>query len=587
MEQETAAAEVRRAAPEKPKRRRGIKKWIVLAVVAAVLAAAVIAAGQLLRRFGGAVQAYASEYVTDTVGRRDISSSLSGSGTLQPADSYSVTTLIEGEILTADFEEGSTVEKDTVLYEIDSSNTSSGLERAELTLASARNSYERQLENREKLEIKAPVSGYITSLDVETGDSVTAGQTVISIVDSRFMTVELPFLADDAAGFRAGQEAVVTLDGSFEELAGRVTKIGASDVVLTGNVVARYVTVEAENPGALSPSQTATASVGGAQCSGPGAFKYKNEKTVTAELSGDVAAIAVREGEYVEKDRPLITLTSSSLNDSIDNAYRQLRDAEIAMENQTDQLDNYTIKSPIKGTVISKDYKQGDTLSAGKVLCTIYDLSYLQMTMNIDELDIKKIEVGQDVAITADAVEGRAFSGVVTKISIQGTTSNGVTSYPVTVRVDDTGELLPGMNVDAEIVFQSAENVLSVPIGAVVRGDRVLVKKSADAPPSETPADGGNGAAGSGAGAQNIPEGYEYADVETGVSDDSYIEIKSGLEEGDEITYAKQAESQNTFMMTMPGGGMGGAGSFGAAPGGGAPAQRPGGGGAATTFRVG
>jgi HlyD family secretion protein len=275
---------------------------------------------------------------------------------------------------------------------------------------------------------------------------------------------------------------------------------------------------------------------------------------------------------------------SSSLNDAIDNAYRQLRDAEIAMENQTDQLDNYTIKSPIKGTVISKDYKQGDTLSAGKVLCTIYDLSYLQMTMNIDELDIKKIEVGQEVAITADAVEGREFSGIVTKISIQGTTSSGVTSYPVTVRVDETGELLPGMNVDAEIVFQSAKNVLSVPIGAVSRGNRVLVKKGAGA--AEAPATAG-GTPPEGAGAQNAPEGYEYADVETGVSDDSYIEIKSGLAEGDEITYVKQAESQNAFAM-MPGGMYGGGGSFGGgAPGGGAVGQRPGGGGATTTFRVG
>ncbi|MDR1328713.1 MAG: efflux RND transporter periplasmic adaptor subunit [Oscillospiraceae bacterium] len=591
----TAAVTPAEAAPapqKAPKKRRGKKKWIALIIIAAIIAAAVIFVRPIIARYREAASGLSSSYVTDVVTRRDISSSLSGSGTLRPADSYSVTTLIEGEIITAEFEEGDVVEKDTELYKIDSSNTSSSLERAELSLASARNAYNRQLENLEKLEITASASGYITSLDIEYGDSVTGGQPMISIVDSRYMTIELPFLTDDAADIRVGQAAEVTLDGSFETLPGRVTKLGGADIVLSGNVVARYVTIEVENPGAISPSLTATAGVGDAVAAGAGTFKYKSEKTVSAELSGDVAAIAVSEGDYVFEGQRLVSLTSDSLSDAIDNAYRQLRDAEIAMENQTDQLDNYTIKSPINGTVISKDYKQGDTLSAGKVLCTIYDLTYLQMTMNIDELDIKKIEVGQSVDITADAVEGRAFAGVVTKISIQGATANGVTSYPVTVRIDDAGELLPGMNVDAEIVFQSAENVLSVPIGAVARGNRVLVKtvggeaSDGETPPSDIPQFGGtppsdfpqgdipqsqapqgnipqgNIPQGGGAGqvniSQGVPDGYEYVAVETGVSDGTYIEIKSGLREGDEITYVRQAESQNMFVM-MPGGmGMGG-----------------------------
>ena len=93
------------------------------------------------------------------------------------------------------------------------------------------------------------------------------------------------------------------------------------------------------------------------------------------------------------------------------------------MENTQKQLENYTITSPISGTVIDKEYKAGDTVESGKTLCTIYDLSYLEMTLNIDELDISTVEVGQAVQITAEAVESKTFTGVVTKVSVAGNTS--------------------------------------------------------------------------------------------------------------------------------------------------------------------
>ena len=92
-----------------------------------------------------------------------------------------------------------------------------------------------------------------------------------------------------------------------------------------------------------------------------------------------------------------------------------------------------------------------------------------------------------------------------------GTTSGGITTYPVTVRIDETDGLLPGMNVDAEIVISSTEDALAIPASAVNRGDTVLI--TADSPSAANALD------------QEAPEGYVYVAVETGVSDDSYIEI--------------------------------------------------------------
>lgn len=156
-------------------------------------------------------------------------------------------------------------------------------------------------------------------------------------------------------------------------------------------------------------------------------------------------------------------------------------------------MDNYTVTSPIRGTVIDKNYKAGETSEAGKVLCTIYDLSYLTMTLSVDELDISHIEVGQEVGITADAVEGRTYAGVVTKVSVAGSSSGGTNTYPVTVRIDETEGLLPGMNVDAVITLRSASNVLAIPAGALNRGNTVLVTADSPSAAGGTPVEGGGG----------------------------------------------------------------------------------------------
>ena len=494
---------------------------------------------------GGQDGAAANSYLTAQVDRGDIVSTLSGSGTLEPADSYTVTTLTSGEILSANFEEGATVEKDQMLYEVDSSDAASSLERAELTLSQAQRSYERALESQADLDVKSTVSGTVEELLVETGDDVTAGQELARVRDQNTMKLEIPFLAEDAQQISVGQAATVTLGSTFETLSGTVTAVSGANQVLTGNRIVRTVTIELQNPGAITDGTTATAQVGELSCAGSGTLQAKGSATITAPASGTVTGFYVSEGSRVSRNQALLHIDSDTVTDQVDSAYRTLRDAEIALENQNDTLEEYTITSPISGTVVDKAYKAGDTLEAGKTLCTIYDLSYLSVTLYIDELDISKLQVGQEVSITADAVEGETFAGTVTNISIMGTTTGGTTTYPVTVRIDDTGDLLPGMNVDCTITTASVTDVLRIPAGAVSRGNRVLVYGE------------DNG------GDETIPEGYGWREITIGESDGDYVEVLSGLSEGDQITY-QPAASTDSFYDMMMGGGMGGMGGGGA-----------------------
>lgn len=96
--------------------------------------------------------------------------------------------------------------------------------------------------------------------------------------------------------------------------------------------------------------------------------------------------------------------------------------------------------------------------------------------MSVDELDVGRVKVGQTVNVTADAIEGKTFTGKVTNISLQSSQSNGVTNYPVTVTLDEVGDLLPGMNVDGTIILDQVDDALMIPVDSLMRGNRVYVK---------------------------------------------------------------------------------------------------------------
>ena len=528
------------------------RKRLVI-VVAAVLAVCI-----LLRVFLPSSkndrQAELPAYTTEAPEKRDITSALTGSGTLEAANSYTVTSLVEGEILTAEFEEGDVVEKDSVLYEIDSSDAASSIETSQMSLQSSQRGYDNAVKNLSDLTVKAPVAGTLVELNVEVGDKVNAGQAVAVVRDSSIMELKVDFPADEVTSFYVGQAGSVTLDGSFETLNATVKHVSGADKVAAGNSIVRTVTLAVSNPGGISGTQVATAEVNGVGSSTNGTFTYQEERTVTAEVSGEVTSIAAEKGDWLSANQTIFQMSSDDLSDSVQSQSEALRRAEISLENAQKTLDNYTITSPISGTIIDKNYKAGESTESGKVLCTIYDLSYLTLTLNVDELDISNVSVGQKVQITADAVENKVYEGTVTKVSVAGTTSGGYTTYPVTIRLDETDGLMPAMNVDATIVMDSAQDVLSIPLAALNRGDRVLITKDSLSAANALE--------------DEAPEGYVYIKVETGVSNDDYIEILNGLTDEDTVAYIPSSNT-GTDMMQMPGGMMDMGGGPSGGPGGG------------------
>ena len=505
--------------------------------IAAVVAVAVLAVVVIPRKSRSASADLA--YTQEKLGRRDIVNVYDGSGTINAADSYTVKSLVTGTVLTADFELGDSIQKGDVLYVIDSSDVEGDLESAQLSVSQAQRSYDDAADAR---NVRTKIGGEVSSFAVAAGDAVQAGQTVATVRDTSVMLLAVDFPAAEAQSFAVGQAAQVMPDTTFEVLNGTIRSVSGADPSGDASLMTCTVTIAVPNAGSLTTAQAAVAQVNGVSSLNSAHFAYQREETVVAAASGTVSELCVREGSTVRQDDVLLRITGKDLDKQAQNAADNLRSAELRMSSAERNISHYTIDAPISGTIVDKKVKAGDKLSANDTamqnLCTIYDMSYLEMKLNVDELKIRSLEVGQEVEITADAVPGETYKGVISSILVAGTTANGSTSYPVTVRIDDMGELLPGMNATAKITTASVKNVLALPNAALVRGSYVLVTKdSPSAANAET--------------SMTAPDGYVYVKVTTGISDDDYIEVKSGLQEGDTIAYDNSSVSANDFYSNM------------------------------------
>ena len=525
--QQAAAGEARPAGKDKVAAFfRKNWKWMVPVACVAVLG------GWFILRPDRAQDANVDvNYVQTTPEKRDLSNSLSGTGTLNPANTYNVKSLVAGKVLTSTIEEGDIVEEGTVLYTVDASDATTKAEQASITLQQAQRSYDKTVDRQ---YVRAEVAGVVATLKVAKGDEVTSGQEVAVIRDSSKMVLQLEFPAADAATFSVGQSAEVTLDGTFETLTGTVTAVTGTDTLSTGNLLTRTVTITVRNAGGLTTAQAATATINGVSCIAAKCFEYQAERTLTTLAAGTVTAINVQEGGAVNKDDIVLQISGEDLTEAIQSAAETLRSAELNMDNLQEAMNNYTVTSPISGTIIEKNAKAGDALTAGADLCTIYDLSYLVMVINVDELQVSDVSVGQSVQVTADAVPDKTYTGTVTRVSMKGSSNGGTTTYPVTVRIDETEGLRPGMNANAEIVIAEAKNALAVPNAAIVRGGYVLVTKDS---PSAANADPD----------MTAPEGYVYVPVKIGVSDDDYTQIISGVTGNDTVAYDPSSVSTDYY----------------------------------------
>jgi len=317
-----------------------------------------------------------------------------------------------------------------------------------------------------------------------------------------------------------------------------------------------------------------------------GRLVHEEEINLSTEQPGRVTAIYVNEGEKVEQGQLLLQIDDERYRTAVEQREASVRMQRIAIERQSTQLENQRrqwertaelrerglidedsydtvtnnlaigeidlrssqeqlsqtqaqldqalddlsktkVFAPITGTVTSLDIEVGETAIAsstnvpGSSLMTIADTSSILTEVNVDEAYIANIELGQQALIYAIAFPDDPVEGFIESIAISAKVAEGEQgrSFAVKIRITDTRgiELRPGMSCRAEIFTDEKQGILAVPIQAII------IDENLDDNITSYHVFRVNG------------EAVERVDVETGISDDNYQEVTSGLARGDEI----------------------------------------------------
>ena len=427
------------------------KKTILIPVVVVVVLAAVVTLAWFQLTKPAPVTTTASEYMVEEDGTPFVN----GTGVIEANEQFDITALVTGKVMAAPFEEGGQVNEGDLLFQLDSADVENAIAKTQVGLEKAQLSYHQNADNLAKLAVTSNVTGTISALYVKEGDMVAANGKLADVVNDSVMVLKVPFIAEYADSLYPGQSAEVTLIGSFATVYGTIDKIASGHSVSADGSAVKMVEINVPNPGALRKDDKGTAVIGGIACNDAGVFDYSDTGTVIAEVAGKAGYIPYGEGDHINAGEVLVRLDSDTLTAAQEQNALAIRDAQLSLSTQADQLKNYRITAPISGTVITKNIKAGETITAAAMqkgpLATIADLSAIKFKMQVDELDVPLVRPGQSVLITADAMPDITYHGTVESVGTAGTQVSGVALYDVTVVVNDPDGLKVGMSVNAKI----------------------------------------------------------------------------------------------------------------------------------------
>ena len=535
------AAEAESAAPVKEKTglrqrwqampRKKRRKYIRL--LAVVLALAILA-GVLLKLFGGQGGGD-SQVVTDIVQYGAITSTVQGSGLTKAKSSETITLTTAGTVVDVLVNEGDTVTAGTPLFTIDSPAAESAVQKARSDVEG----YEKQLSQAQKdiagLNLSPSYPGKLMeTVTLNPGDPISKGQKVAVLSDDTRLRLEQYYSYAYAGDLYAGQKVNVSIPAMMTSIPGTVEAVHMVSRITPEGSKLFSADIIVENEGALTAEMVASATVTvGGETVYPyeaGKLEYYRTGDLVSTVDGTVISSSLVDYLQVTPGQVLVRIDGEESESQLFTIQQSLDAARAELETAEKNLANCNATAPIDGMVIGLTILPGDEIAANTTVVTISDTSVITVSANVDERNISYIKPGMPVDLDQWGTPG---FGTVETVSLSSTVNNGVATYPITIAADNAdGSLQVNSYVDYTITASENDNCLILPLQCVrtvtqedgtslsvvfVKGDRP--DNAVDTPMMD----------------EEIPSGFWAVPVEIGISDNFHVEIKSGVEEGDEV----------------------------------------------------
>ncbi len=396
------------------------------------------------------------------------------------------------------------------------------------------------------VEVKSKVAGKLVELAVEEGDRVEEGQLIARLDVPELEAQRDQIKAQMDAGSARLKQARLSHELNAELIESQIEQAKSNFRVAQSNL--REAETRQRDAERVYENKRRLLEMGG--------YVSQNEVD-SAKAAFDLAGQALESaGERVREQETAVAIAEARRAEvelgksrviEAEASVRQIRDSLAEIEAR---LQDAVIRAPCAGVVIARHVREGELITAvsyygaGAPLVTVGDLSTVLVKVNVNEVDIDKVALGQSVEIDADALSDRTYEGRVTRISPASAGQigqQGIVRFAVEITLTgDVADLRPGMTANIEIACERADDVVWVPNDALFEKEKkwfVTVMT------------------GDGKGKGEGKEATEDREVTKGLASDSRTEIRSGLEEGEKVELGKAETPERKKIDIKRGGG--------------------------------
>ena len=507
-----------------------MKKSTIIKIVAGVVIASGILTGVVIYLKNRVKNEFAktseSSIKTATVESGSVSTTVYGTGRLVD-DDVETQEIPEGvELTELKVKVGDTVKKGDVLATADLSTVLSAMADTQASIDAMDKKIKSASDDKVSEKITTTIAGRVKKIYATANSDVSA------------------VMAEKKALMLLSMDGYMAVDITSDTLkAGDKVKVVTSkNKTYTGTVKSKSgstVTITITDNGPAYGDKVTVKSSNGKTELGTGEL-YIHDELAIVGYAGTVKSVSVKVNQSVKAGAELFKLKNTSYSANYEQYLSERKELEETLLKLTDIYRVGALTADYDGTVkTAPDLDEDSTTTSTTTDSSteednnIFEIcpdKTMTVSVSIDETDILSISVGQKADVTISSLSEDSVEGEITEIDKTGTTSNGVTTYTASVKIDKTEGMLAGMSATANIKITSVENTLIIPVDAL--------KKTSTTAYVYTSYDSENDELGG------------MTEVEVGISNSNNVEIKSGLKEGDTVYY-KEKTSTN---FQMPGG---------------------------------
>ena len=487
----------------KQKRKRIIRTIVIIVLLLAVVL--VSATFILQRRVKEKFASHDLDVLSYNVTTGTISTIVSGSGTIQNVDTETVSIPAGVELTEILVDYGDAVETGKLIAIADMGTVRTALSELQESIDDLDDQISDAEGDKVSAYVKAGVTGRVKILYAEKNTHVA--DAMVEHGALAVLSLDGYMAADLETDQLSSGDAVTVILSDGSEIGGTVERtIGRKATILVtdnGPAYDEEITVLTEDGSNLGTSKL-----------------YIHNPLAVTGYAGTVNRVNVYENQKVYSSTSLFTLTNRSTTANYDALLRQRKDMEETLLELL-QIQRYGgIIAPISGSVYSVSSLDDEELTE---VATISPDVSMSVIIAVDERDILSLAEGQEAEVTIRSVSEDTFSGVVSEIDKSGAAE----AYTAEIMMDKVSGMLPGMTASVDVRIEGVDNALIIPVDALKQtSSGAYVYTTYD---RETQEYGGR------------------VDVITGLSNDNYVEIKSGLSAGDTVYYTEPLNLNNLF----------------------------------------